>query len=117
MSLGKVPMKAGGGAKRNTSIKQGTQVSTVIQRAVTTTRHHHIEKLSGDTYKPASLLRPAKRQGRGGANCYTNAQFGAGNSTSSKSEFVSSKAQQRPVCQIGAHDPQTPLTSISSILS
>ena len=28
MSLGKVPIKAGGGAKRNASIEQGTQVST-----------------------------------------------------------------------------------------
>ena len=36
MSFGKVPMKAGGGAKRNASIEQGTQVSTATQRAVTT---------------------------------------------------------------------------------
>ena len=48
MSLGKVPMKAGGGAKQNASIKQGTQVSTATQRAATTTRHRHTEKLSGD---------------------------------------------------------------------
>ena len=27
MSLGKVPMKAGGGAKRNASMEQGMQVS------------------------------------------------------------------------------------------
>ena len=32
MSLGKVPMKAGGGAKQNASIEQGTQVSTATQR-------------------------------------------------------------------------------------
>ena len=31
MSLGKVPMKAGGGAKRNASIEQGMQVSTATQ--------------------------------------------------------------------------------------
>ena len=43
-------MKAGGGAKRNASIEQGTQVSTAAQRAVTTTRHRHTDKLSGDTY-------------------------------------------------------------------
>ena len=61
MSLGKVPMKAGGGAKWNASVKQGMQVSTAIQRAVTTTRHRHTEKLSGDTYQPVSLPRPAKR--------------------------------------------------------
>ena len=36
MSLGKVPMKAGGGAKRNASIEKGMQVSKAIQRAATT---------------------------------------------------------------------------------
>ena len=36
MSLGKVPMKVGGGAKRNARIEQGTQVSTATQRAATT---------------------------------------------------------------------------------
>ena len=77
MSLGKVPMKAGGGAKRNANIEQGTQVSTAIQRAATTTRHCHTEKLSGDTYQPVYLPRPAKREGRGGANCRTNAQLRA----------------------------------------
>ena len=41
MSLGKVPMKAGGGAKRIASIEQGTQVSMATQRASTTTGHHH----------------------------------------------------------------------------
>ena len=50
MSFAKVPMKAGGGAKRNASIEQGTQVSTATQRAATTTRHRHTDKLSGDTY-------------------------------------------------------------------
>ena len=69
MSLGKVPMKAGGGgAKQNASIEQGTQVSTA-----TTTRHP--EKLSGDTYQPVYLPWPAKREGRGGANCRTNSQY------------------------------------------
>ena len=43
MSLGKVPMKVVGGAKRNASIEQGTQVSTATQRAATTTRHRHTE--------------------------------------------------------------------------
>ena len=51
MSLGKVPMKAGGGAKRNASMEQGTQVSTATQRAATTTRHRHTDKFSGDTYQ------------------------------------------------------------------
>ena len=116
MSLGKVPMKAGGGAKRNASIEQGTQVSTATERAATTIRHRHTEKLiSGDTYQPVYLPWPAKREGRGGANCHTN--------TSSKlhdlrgCEYVLSNAKQRPVCRIGTHDTQMPLTSIGSILT
>ena len=48
MSLGKVPMNVGGGAKRNASIGQGTQVSTATQRAATT-----------------QGLRPSKVLGRG----------------------------------------------------
>ena len=51
MSLEEVPMKAGGGAKRNASLEQGAQVSTATQRAATTTRHRHTEKISGDTYQ------------------------------------------------------------------
>ena len=56
MSLEEVPMKAGGGAKRNASLEQGVQVSTATQRAATTTRHRHTEKLSGDTYQPLYSL-------------------------------------------------------------
>ena len=74
-------MKAGGGAKQNASIEQGTQVSMATQRAATTTRHHHTDKLSGDTYQPVYLPWPAKREGRGGANCRTNAQIRARNCT------------------------------------
>ena len=77
-------MKAGGGAKQNASIEQGTQVSTATQRAATTTRHHHTDKLSGDTYQPVYLPWPAKREGRGGANCLTNAQIRARNCTTSR---------------------------------
>ena len=84
MSLGKVPMKAGGGAKRNASIKQGKQVSTATQRAATTTRHRHTEKLNGDTYQPVYLPWPAKKEGRGGANCHTNAQIRPRNCTTSE---------------------------------
>ena len=44
-------MKAGGGGgKQNASLEQGVQVSMATQRAVTTTRRCHTEKLSGDTY-------------------------------------------------------------------
>ena len=75
MSLVKVPVKAGGAAKRNASIEQGTQVSTATQRAATTIRHRHTEKLSGDTYQTVYLPWSAKREGRGGANCHTNAQM------------------------------------------
>ena len=65
MSLWKVPMKAGGSAKQNASLEQGVQVSTATQRAATTTRQLHTEKLSGDTYQPLCLPRPAKREGKG----------------------------------------------------
>ena len=77
-------MKAGGGAKRNARIEQGTQVSTATQRAATTTRQRHTDKLSGDTYQPVYLPWPAKRAGRGGANCRTNAQIRARNCTTSR---------------------------------
>ena len=101
-------MKAGGGAKRNASIEQGTQVSTATQRAATTTRHRHTNKLSGNTYQPVYLPWPAEREGRGGE--------GRGKlphkctNTSSKmhhlqSEYASSNAKQKPICWIGAHDP------------
>ena len=52
MRLGKVTMKAGGGTKQNASLEPGAQVSMATQRVATTTRHHHTEKLSGDTYQP-----------------------------------------------------------------
>ena len=115
-----MPLKAGGGARRNASIEQGTQVSMATQRAATTTRHRHTEKLSGNIYQPVYLPRPTKRETRGlggGANCHTNAQFGAQNCMISQSEYTSSKAQRRSVCQIGVHDLQTPLTSIGLILT
>ena len=66
MSLGKVPMKAGGGAKRNVSIEQGTQVSKATQRAATTTRHRHTDKLSGDTYQPVYCTYHGEQGGREG---------------------------------------------------
>ena len=56
---------------------QGTQVSTATQRAATTTRYRHTEKLSGDTYQPVYLPWLAKREERGGANGCTNAQIRA----------------------------------------
>ena len=91
MSLGKVPMKAGGGAKRNASVKQGTQVSTATQRAATTTRHRHTEKLSGDTYQPVYHSQPRGREGEGQTATQMH-NFGAQNCTTSQSEYASSKA-------------------------
>ena len=64
MSLEEVPVKAGGGAKWNASLEQGAQVSMATQRAASTTRHHHTEKLSGDTYQPLYSPRPVKREGQ-----------------------------------------------------
>ena len=57
-------MKAGGGVKQIASIMQDRQVSTATQRAATTTRHRHTEKLSGDTYQPVYLPWPVKREGQ-----------------------------------------------------
>ena len=82
-------MKAGGGAKRNVSVEQGTQVSTATQRAATTTRHRHTEKLSGDTYQPVYLPQPAKREGHTATQMHN---FGAQNCTTSQSKYTSSKA-------------------------
>ena len=65
MTLGNVPMKAGGGAKRNAKLEQGTQVTMATQRAATTTKHCHTEKPGEDTYQPLYSPRPAKREGKG----------------------------------------------------
>lgn len=77
-------MKVGGGAKKNASLEQGTQVSRATHRAETTSRHRHTVKLSGDTYQPLSLPWQAKKEGRGGANCHKNAQIRAQNCTTSR---------------------------------
>ena len=113
MSLGKVPVKAGGGAKRNASIEQGTQVSTATQRAATTTRHRHTEKLSRDNYQPVYLQSPAKREGQTAALMHKYEV----NIAPPQSKHASSNAKRTPICWIGAHDPRTPLTSIGSILT
>ena len=62
MNLAKVPMKAGGDARRSASLEQGAQVSTATHKAAATTREE------------------------GGANCRTYARFGTRNSTTSQSE-------------------------------
>ena len=58
-------MKAGGGAKRNASLKQGAQVSTATQRAATTTVGTVTPRNSVEnTYQPLYSPRPAKREGQ-----------------------------------------------------
>ena len=101
-----MPMKAGGGAKRNASIEQGMQVSTA-----TTTRHRHTDKLSGVTYQRATCILTMASQERGKGRGKLPHKC---TNTSSKlhdfeSEYASSNAKQRPVCWIGPHDPRTPL--------
>ena len=65
MSLGKVPVKLGGGVMQNESLELGAQVSTATQRAETTTTNHHTEKLRGDTCKPLYSQMLTKEKGRG----------------------------------------------------
>lgn len=45
-----MPMKVGGGAKQNVSLKQDVQVSSATQREATTIMHCHTKKLSEDTF-------------------------------------------------------------------
>ena len=91
MSMGKVPMKAGGSAKQDASVKQGMQVSTATQRAATTTRHRHTEKLSGDTNLYPCHAQPKGIEGEGQiAMQMYNLVLEI--CTTSQSEFVSSKA-------------------------
>ena len=66
MSFGKVPMKAGGGVKWSVSLGRGTQVSKASQRAATTSRHCHRDKLSGDMYLPTSILTKGSQEGQKG---------------------------------------------------
>ena len=93
-------MKAGGGAKRNASLEQGVQVSMATQRAATTTRHRHTEKLSGSVEILTNLYTHLDQQrGReeGGVNCRTKARSVARKNCTtfeSESEHVSSEAWQ-----------------------
>ena len=111
-------MKTGGGAKRNASIEQGTQLSTATQRAATTTKHRHSDKLGGDTYLPICILTMASQEGGKGRGKLPHKCT----NTSSKlhdfqSEYASSITKRRPACWIGPHDPRMPLTSIGLILT
>jgi len=75
MSLGKVPMKVGGGAKQNVSLKQDVQISSATQREATTIMHCHTKKLNGDTF--LHLHHDQKRGKKvGWANYHTKARFG-----------------------------------------
>ena len=68
-------MKAGGGAKRNVSLEQGAQVSTATQRAATTNRHRHTEKLSGNFTNRHAHEDQQRGKEEEGANCRTKATF------------------------------------------
>ena len=120
MSLGKVPMKAGGGAKRNASVEQGTQISTATQRAATTTRHRHTEKLSGGTLPTCILTMASHERGKGrGKLPHKCTKF---NMSSKLHDLRASTchltlSKDLYVGYIGAHDLRTPLTSIGSILT
>ena len=93
-------MKAGGGAKRNASLEQGAQVSTATQRAATTNRHRHTEKLSGSVEILTNLythLDHLRGKEEGGANCRTKARFVARkNCTTFESEHTSSEGWRNP---------------------
>ena len=65
----------GGCVKEGVSLEQGAEVSTVTQRAETTTGHRNTEKISGDTYQ--SLFSAMRRSEGGGATCHTKARFEA----------------------------------------
>lgn len=56
-------MKADGGAgqKINVNLEQGKPT----QRVATASRHHHIDKLSGDTYQPLHSPKSTKKKVRG----------------------------------------------------
>ena len=87
MSLGKVPMKVGGGAKQHVSLKQGVPASMATQRAATTITLRHTEKLSGVTNLYTHQGQPGGREGEG----QTVAQMH--HCTTSHSEYVSSEAK------------------------
>ena len=111
MSLGKVPMKAGGGAKQNASIEQGMQVSTVPTPGTVTLRNS-VEILTNlYTYHG----QPRGREGEGQTAALMHKY--ELEIARPQSEYASSNAKRRPVCWIGVHDPRTPLTSIGSILT
>lgn len=59
MSLGKVPIKAGGGAKQNASLEQGSPLSTATQRAATIQSLRPYKEL-GQGEGPANKGRPTK---------------------------------------------------------
>ena len=57
-----MPVKVGGCAKQNSSLKQGAQVSNfATHRAATTTRHCDTEKLRVDACQPLYSPRITKR--------------------------------------------------------
>ena len=89
-------MRAGGGAKRNVSLEQGAQVSTATQRAATTTRHSHTEKLSGSVEILTNLYAYLDQQ-RGRDKLLHKVRFVAQkNCTTFESKHMSSEAWRNP---------------------
>ena len=75
MSLGKVPMKAGGGVTHNASLKQGAPILTATQRAQTTTRQHHTRETQWRiTCKPLYSQNADKQGGKGNGQLATQKQ-------------------------------------------
>ena len=74
MSLEKVPMKLGGGAKKNASLKQGC---TATQRGATTSRHRYTENLRRESYHLYTLQDQQRGREMEGENCCTKARFRA----------------------------------------
>ena len=99
-------MKAGGGFKQDVSLVSRVRRYRLQLRdqAETTTRHRNTEKLNGDTYKPLYSPMPTKKEGKEGpgTTCHTNTRSEANsNCITSQSEYASSEAWRKPVCQIG----------------
>ena len=112
-----MPMKADGGAKQNTSHEQGMQVSMATGRAATTTMHRHTDKVSGDTYQPHYLPRPPKREGREGKTATQSTIRSMKELHNLTASMLHLTLGENPICQIGTHDPRSPLTSIGAILT
>lgn len=118
MSLVKVSMKAGGGAKRNTSLEQGAQVFTATQKEATTTRHRHTEHWAlRNSVEVLTSFYTHRGETRGEGQ--TAAQMHDLELKIVRAPRASTRhnyeARRKSLYRIRAHDPRTPLTSIGPI--